>query len=343
MRIGLTYDLRSEYVALGYGEEETAEFDQQGTIDSIAAAIESLGHVVDRIGSARALIDRLARGDRWLLVFNIAEGLRGYGREAQVPAILDAFEIAYTFSEPLASSVTLHKSWCKESVAAAGVPTADYALIERVEDVDRVRLALPLLAKPVAEGTGKGVTPRSVIRALGDMRPVVAELLERYRQPVLLEAFLPGRELTVGVLGTGDAARALGTLEIVLRAGAEPDVYSYQNKEECETRIEYRHVTSSDPLVAESERIALAAWRALGCRDGGRVDLRCDGAGKPMFLEVNPLAGLHPSHSDLPMIATAVGLPYPELIRQIIDSAALRIAPEQSLADSVHADRIRAA
>jgi len=337
MRIGLTYDLRSEYLALGYGEEETAEFDQQGTIDSIATAIESLGHTVDRIGSARALIDRLARGDRWPLVFNIAEGLHGYGREAQVPAILEAFEIAHTFSEPLAAAVTLHKSWCKEIVAAAGVPTADYALIEHLDDVARVALALPLLAKPVAEGTGKGVTPRSVIRDPADLRPIVGELLERYRQPVLLETFLPGREFTVGVLGTGAAARALGTLEIVLREGAEADVYSYQNKEECESRVEYRHVTRADPLVVESERIALAAWRALGCRDGGRVDLRCDAHGAPMFLEVNPLAGLHPSHSDLPMIATAVGLPYPELLRQIIDSAATRISPQPSRADRTRA------
>ena len=93
MRIGLTYDLRSEYLAQGYSEEETAEFDQQGTIDSLAEAIESLGHSVDRIGSARALVNRLAKGDRWELVFNIAEGLYGYGREAQVPAILDVYGI----------------------------------------------------------------------------------------------------------------------------------------------------------------------------------------------------------------------------------------------------------
>src|SRR5262249_2611857 len=225
-----------------------------------------------------------------------------------------------------------HKSWCKHIVAAAGVPTADWTLIEQIDDVDRITLALPLLAKPVAEGTGKGVTPRSVIRDRADLRAVVVDLLERYRQPVLLEAFLPGREFTVGLLGTGDSTRALGTLEIVLREGAEADVYSYQNKEECESRIEYRHVTCADPLVAESERIAIAAWRVLGCRDGGRIDLRCDAVGKPMFLEVNPLAGLHPSHSDLPMIATAVGLPYAELIRQIIDSAATRIVPERNRA-----------
>lgn len=325
MKIGFTYDLRADYLAQGYGEEETAEFDQPGTIDAIAGAIESLGHTVDRIGAARALVQRLAKGDRWDLVFNIAEGLSGFGREAQVPAILDVYRIPYTFAEPLAAAVTLHKSWCKDVVRAAGVPTADAALIESLDDLERVRLPLPLLAKPVAEGTGKGVTPRSVVRASGDLADVVGALLARYRQPVLLERFLPGREFTVGVLGTGVSARALGTLEIVLKGDAEPDVYSYVNKEECESFVEYRPVSNADAVVAEAERIAVHAWRVLGCRDGGRVDLRCDEAGRPLFLEVNPLAGLHPSHSDLPMIATSVGMPYVELVRAILDSAAARI------------------
>lgn len=332
MRIGLTFDLRAEYLAQGYTEEDTAEFDQPGTIDAIASAIESLGHSVDRIGSARALAGRLARGDRWDLVFNIAEGLHGLGREAQVPAMLDVFDIPYTFAEPLAAAVTLHKSWCKDIVRAAGIPTADFALIESKADLDRMSLPLPLLAKPVAEGTGKGVTPRSVVRTAEDLPDVVGELLAKYRQPVLLETFLPGREFTVGVIGTDEHARALGTLEIVLREHAEADVYSYVNKEDCETLVEYRPVTRSEPLVVESERIALAAWRLLGCRDGGRVDLRCDASGNPMFLEINPLAGLHPTHSDLPMIATAVGMPYVELIGAIIASAVERVPARRTRA-----------
>ncbi|HET6472710.1 MAG TPA: hypothetical protein VFG38_12775 [Pseudomonadales bacterium] len=325
MRVGLTYDLRAEYLALGYGDEETAEFDQPGTIDALAGAIESIGHGVDRIGSARSLIGRLAKGDRWDLVFNICEGLSGYGREAQVPAILDVYGIAYTFADPLAASLCLHKGWTKMIVRTAGVPTADFAIIEAPGDVARVGLPFPMLAKPIAEGTGKGVTPKSVVRSHDDLVGVANELLDRYRQPVLVETFLPGREFTVGIVGTGAAARAIGSIEIVLKSGAEPDVYSYVNKEECETLVDYRHVSSNDPLVARSERIALDAWIALGCRDGGRVDIRCDANGNPMFLEVNPLAGLHPTHSDLPMIATAIGMPYVELIRAIVDSAATRI------------------
>ena len=129
MHVGLTYDLRSEYLAAGYGEEATAEFDREETIDCIANAIEANGHTTDRIGSARRLIERLARGDRWDLVFNIAEGMHGLGREAQVPAILDVHRIAYTFADPLVASVALHKGWTKAVVRAAGVPTPDYAVV----------------------------------------------------------------------------------------------------------------------------------------------------------------------------------------------------------------------
>jgi len=325
MLIGLTYDLRAEYLAAGYSDEETAEFDQQSTIDALADALESLGHRVDRIGSARALVSRLAGGERWELVFNVAEGLAGFGREAQVPAILDVYGIAYTFAEPLAAAVCLHKGWSKLVVAAAGVPTAAFALLSDAAEAAQIRLPYPLLAKPVAEGTGKGVTPKSIVANPAELAAVAGELLDRYRQPVLVEAFLPGREFTVGILGTDRSAQAIGSVEIVLKRDAEANVYSYVNKEQCETLVEYRHVTRADPVVARAERIALDAWNALGCRDGGRVDIRCDQHGQPMFLEVNPLAGLHPTHSDLPMIATAIGMPYSELIGRIVTSAARRI------------------
>jgi D-alanine-D-alanine ligase len=143
---------------------------------------------------------------------------------------------------------------------------------------------------------------------------------------VLVESFLPGREFTVGLLGSGSETQVLGTLEIVLLEGAEAEVYSYVNKERCEELVEYRLVRAvDDEEVHRAEQIALAAWRALDCRDGGRVDLRSDETGQPQFMEVNPLAGLHPLHSDLPMLATAVGLPYVDLIRRIVESASRRV------------------
>ena len=326
MKIGLTYDLRSEYLAMGYSELETAEFDRDDTIDAIETTLHELGYETERIGHARQLARLLTEGKRWDLVFNIAEGLNGIGREAQVPALLDLFEIPYTFSDPLVMSLTLHKGMTKRVLRDAGVPTCDFMVAESVADVDDVDFDPPYFVKPVAEGTGKGITPASIVPGRDSLPGAVKELLGAFKQPVLIESFLPGREFTVGIVGTGSHARAIGTIEVVLLSNAESEVYSYVNKEKCEELVEYRLVLAQeDPVVRETEQIALEAWRILGCRDAGRIDLRCDAAGRPQFIEVNPLAGIHPEHSDLPIICTKKGISYKELIGEIVQSAALRI------------------
>lgn len=328
MRIGLTYDLRTEYLAAGYGAEETAEFDRPETIAALEQALHGLGHETDRIGHVKQLVDRLARGDRWDLVFNIAEGLHGAGREAQVPALLDAYEIAYTFSDPLVMALTLDKAWTKSIVREAGVPTPNFALVRDLADVAGVQLRYPLFAKPVAEGTGKGISPASKITSRKELAAVCEELLATFRQPVLVEEFLPGREFTVAIVGTGAAAEVLGTMEIVLRPSAEPEIYSYVNKDRYEEFVEYYlRDSQQDEQVRRAEAHALVAWRALRCRDAGRIDIRCDAAGEPQFMEVNPLAGLNPVHSDLPIICTKAGIDYQTLIGQIVASAARRVGP----------------
>lgn len=325
MHLGITFDLRSEYLAEGFSELETAEFDSVETIDALASALTTLGHQVDRIGHARRLVARLGAGDRWDGVFNICEGLYGLGRESQVPAILDAFQVPYTFSDPLVMALSLHKGYTKTILQKAGIPTPTFFVANGVEDWNEGTVRYPAFIKPVGEGTGKGVSARSRVENESQWKEVASQLFEDHRQPILVEEFLPGREFTVGILGTGQDARILGTLEILLKPHAEPDVYSYQNKEQCEEFVEYRLVSpDNDTEVREAERIALEAWVTLGCYDGGRVDLRSDSKGCPQFLEVNPLAGLHPTHSDLPMLATAIGMDYVTLIGQILESARSR-------------------
>jgi D-alanine-D-alanine ligase len=326
MTIGLTYDLRSEYLAEGFSEEETAEFDRDDTVTAIETTIRSLGYQTERIGHGRQLAAALAAGRRWDLVFNIAEGLHGIGREAQVPALLDMYRIPYTFSDPLVMSLTLHKGMTKRVIRDAGVPTSDFHVAETPEDAHAVDFEGPYFVKPVAEGTGKGVTPESIVRRKTDLEIQCRRLIDTFHQPVIIEPYLPGREFTAGIVGTGANARVLGTIEVHLLDTAEQGVYSYVNKEECESRVLYRLVRPvDDPVVAEAEAVALAAWRALGCRDAGRLDLRCDAGGQPLFIEVNPLAGIHPEHSDLPIICNHLGIPYRDLIGWIIASAATRV------------------
>lgn len=323
MIVGMTYDLRADYLALGMGEEETAEFDRGETIDQLEAALVALGHTPVRIGNVRALVAALARGERWDVVFNICEGVRGFGREAQVPCLLEAYDIPCTFADPLAATLTLHKGMAKRVLRDAGVPTTPFALVAHPDDVDAVDLPFPLFCKPVAEGTAKGIHPRSRVLDRAALRAVCDELLARYRQPVLVEPFLPGREFTTAIVGEGEGAEVIGTMEVILLSGrAEAHAYTYLNKEESEERCDF---PLADPdSAAEAARVALAAWRALGCRDAGRVDLRADADGRLMVLEANPLPGMHAEHSDLPMICTKVGVPYVELVRRIVDAAAAR-------------------
>ena len=327
MRIGFTYDLKADYLALGFSEHAVAEFDTEVTIDAISGALESLGHEVVRIGHVKALAARLVAGERWDLVFNIAEGVAGFGRESQVPALLEAYAIPYTFSDPLVCALTLHKGMAKQVARGHGVPTPDFALVTTPAEAAAVALPFPLFVKPVAEGTSKGVTARSLVTSRAALIEVCAELAAQYREPVLVEEFLSGREFTVGILGTGPDARALATLEVVLRAGADAAVYSYRNKAQWRELVDYQ-LLEPGALRRDVEQVALATWECLGCRDAGRVDVRLDAAGRPQMLEVNPLAGLTPEHSDLPIMAALVGLDFETLIGEILRCTTTRLAAE---------------
>lgn len=323
MRVGLTYDLRKDYEGEELDEELIAEFDSPETIDALETAIRLMGHETDRIGSAGRLMSRIVGGDCWDIVFNIAEGLHGYAREALIPAILESRGVACVFSDPMALSLALHKGMSKRIARDLGLPTPDFAIIESVEDVESVNLPYPLFAKPVAEGTSKGVNAASRITTKDALAEACSSLLARFRQPVIVETYLPGREFTVGILGAGANAATVGALEIILNDGAEKEIYTFVNKEECEKRVTYR--LAHDPLAVSAGNLALAVWRGLGLRDAGRVDVRVDAYGIPNFVEVNPLPGLHPFHSDLPIMCSQAGMPYQTLIETIMASAMERI------------------
>ncbi|HUU04892.1 MAG TPA: D-alanine--D-alanine ligase [Patescibacteria group bacterium] len=325
MTIGLTYDLRQDYLDAGYSEEQTAEFDSPDTIAAIEKALIVMGHESRRIGNVKSLVLRLAAGERWELVFNICEGMFGLGREAQVPALLDAYQIPYTFSGPLVLALTLDKALTKRVVRSLGVATPDFAVVAAKEDIDAVDLAFPLFAKPLAEGTGLGINARSKIDSRRQLTAICCELLEKFKQPVLVETYLPGREFTVGIVGSGNAAEVVGVMEVFLRAEAEANAYSYVNKENFQELVQYS--LAPEDAAGPCRDVALRTWRGLGCLDAGRVDLKMDGNGAVNFIEVNPLAGLHPEHSDLPIICSLVGIPFQTLMERIMASAGRRARP----------------
>lgn len=322
MKIGITYDLREDYIAMGYGPEETAEFDKIDTIEGIEAALQALGYKTERIGHLFDLVKQLGSGKRWDLVFNIAEGLKGYGRESAIPCLLEAYDIPYTFSDPLTLAVSLHKGMCKQLVQAEQIPTAPFRIVNCIDEVERIDLPWPVFVKPVAEGTGKGISSASKITSMQALIAACRSLLHRFAQPVLVETFLPGREFTVGIVGTGKEARCIGVIEVTYRNGVDA-IYSYATKENYTELVDYGLLAES-PLKSAIDEVALQAWRILRCRDGGRVDIRLDADGKPMFLEVNPLAGLNPVTSDLPILCRLAGWSYERLIGSILESTLLR-------------------
>jgi len=319
--VGMTYDLRADHVAAGMDPEDAAEFDSEITIGEIEKALWGLGLRVERIGHAKALCRRLVAGDRWDLVFNVCEGLHGRSREAQVPALLELFGIPYVFSDPLTCAVTLDKAIAKQLVRAAGLNTPPFHVVRTAADLGALDLPLPVFAKPLQEGTGKGIGPASRIDDAAVLRGRVLALLERHRQPVLVERYLPGREFTTGVVGTGDLARVVGSMEIFINPGVGD--YGHQVKEDWKLHCHYEPLLPG-PLHDEVHALALGSYRALECRDGGRVDIRLDWDGRPAFIEVNPLPGLNPHHSDLPMLARMHGMDFSALLEAIVASALLR-------------------
>lgn len=323
MKIGLVFDLRTEYLAQGFSEEDVAEFDSESTIIAIENALHELGHDVERIGSGRTLCKLLVSGKRWDLIFNIAEGLHGRSREAQVPCILELFGISYTFSDPLTCAITLDKAVTKRIVSSIGIPTPDFVLVKNLQDINNVNLPFPLFAKPVAEGTGKGINRESLIESHKQLQNVCKLLLEKFKQAVLIEKYLAGREITVGILGTDENAYVIGSMEIQIKDKTTIGNYSFRAKEECEKLVNYTPMEYGT-LRKSAEKMALEAYKLLGCRDAGRVDIKFDENNEPHFLEINPLPGLHPTHSDLPMIATQEGMSYTELIGNIVNSAMKR-------------------
>src|SRR5262245_2120921 len=322
MHIALVYDLRDDYRALGFSEEELAEFDNVDTIDQLDGALRALGCEVDRVGRGQVLAARLAAGERFDLVFSIAEGVKGRSREAQVPALCELFDQPYLLSDPLTSAVCHDKAVAKRLVRDAGVPTP--AFMVATSDASELRSwsRFPAFVKPIAEGTGKGCESASVVHTPDELAAAAAKLLALYRQPVLVETYLPGREFTVRVVGNGQEARVLGVCEIVLKEDGEANVYSLHHKERCEELVIYQPAHDGEAWAAG--RQALAAYHALECRDAARIDFRSNAFGEPYFLEANPLAGLHPQHSDLPILATQNGVPYVELIGMILDAGLAR-------------------
>jgi D-alanine-D-alanine ligase len=328
MRIGITYDLKQDVpLAADLPDDYQEEFDSPATVEAIASVLRGLGHRVEKLGDGRPLLERLL-ADPPDLVFNIAEGQGiGRSREARVPAVLEMLDIPYTGSDPLTLAVTLDKDCARRLVASEQVkiPMASiWHPRENLADLE-TRSSLPsaCIVKPAWEGSSKGIRTKCLVDTPADLRAAVQSLWRDHKQPVLVEEYIEGDELTVGVVGN-DRPQIIGVMRVLPKRQQARFIYSLEIKRDWQNLVRYECPARLPPSCTRAvEEAALKAYRVLGCRDVSRIDFRLRG-GVPYFLEVNPLPGLNPESSDLVILARLAGWSYEELIRTILHAALTR-------------------
>jgi len=313
IRVGFTYNVKRSQA----GDDE-AEWDPPETIIAIANALARQGHIVVHLEATPDLPRVLAEADVDL-IFNIAEGVEGRNREAQVPALCELLGIPYTGSDSATLAIALDKALGKKVLMQHDILTPKFQLMESARERLSADMKFPLIVKPNAEGSSKGIDAKNVVDTEEELRAAVKICVEKYRQPALVEEYIAGREFTVGLLGD-KRPRVLPPMEIKFKKQDNPrPVYDFGVKQEWEEHVYYECPAKLTEVEQKAmEKIARATFWALDCRDVARVDLRMDAEGRIYVLEVNPLPGLTPDYSDLVLIAKAIGMEYDQLIAEIM-------------------------
>ena len=336
MRVGIAFDLKADHAAPADAPDDLyEEFDNPVTVQSIADALRSAGLTVTELGNGKRLLAALLQSPPDF-VFNIAEGVGiSRNREARVPAVCEMLGIPYTGSDPLTLAVALDKEMTRRIVADTEVALPKgFVLAKPADSYDgdgselsatliENELSLPVIAKPVCEGSSKGIRNRCLIDSLEQFGPTVVELWSSYKQAVLVEEFIVGEEVTVGIVGN-DPPRVLGAMRVVPNKSTDRFVYSLEVKRNWEELVTYECPPKLPADVLNRiERSALEVYATVGCQDVARIDFRIRD-GVPFFIEINPLPGLNPISSDLILISKAMGVSHSELILRIFNAAVAR-------------------
>lgn len=329
----------------GMPEDQWDDLDSEKTIEALVQSIRSGGHHCEFLEGDFSLFDTV-RKYQPDICFNICEGHFGDAREAQVPAILEMLRIPYTGSRVLTLALALDKPMTKRVLTYHDLPTPAFQTFERVDESLSEEMTFPLFVKPSREGTGMGVSGRSIVHNEVELHERVGEILDRYKQAALVEQYVEGREVTVGVVGNlvGPVARRLPEddeaprvqaglrffppMEVNLQPFEDSDVvYSNRLKVALADQLDYLCPAPLDSeMVDELNWLTAAVFRVTGAYDVSRVDFRLDAHDewKPYILEINPLPGLSPGISDLVIEAAAEGVDHTFLVNMILDTALKR-------------------
>jgi len=322
-RVGLAFNLKKG-IQSGV-EDMEAEYDSIDTVMAIKNALESIGCQVELLEAAHSFLDKL-REAHVDIVFNIAEGLSGRGREAHIPAILNFLGIPFTGSDETTLCIALDKALTKRLLTSFRILTPKHQLMSHEGERIRHDLKFPLIVKPNAEGSSKGISNMAVVDDMEQLKHLLERNFQMYGQPMLIEEFIPGREFTVGVIGNGSEARVFTPMEIVYKEDQDGrNIYSFEVKKDYKRYVEYVCPPNLSPKLQEKLMdIASKVYRVLQCRDFARMDFRMSNDNKFYFIEINPLPGLAPGYSDYPMIAEFCGVDYNTVIKMILNSALKR-------------------
>lgn len=317
--VGLTYNLKKGIIS--EVEDIEAEYDQIDTIMAIKAALEKANCQVELMEADELFFKKIIE-TKVDIVFNIAEGTRGRGREAQVPAVLNFLNIPFTGSDETTLCIALDKALAKRILASFKVKTPKYQLIVDKNTRIMKNFKFPVIIKPNAEGSSKGISDLAIVDDMQQLKDTVKRMLHLYEQPILIEEYIQGREFTVGVIGDG---KVLSPMEISYKNAQKYNIYSYNVKKNCEVYIDYICPAELDKNL--EQKIVLTAkkiYQILQCRDFARIDFLLTDDGNLYFIEINPLPGLAPNYSDFPMLAGFNGVSYDELIIMVLNSALKR-------------------
>ncbi len=329
MRVALTYNLKKKDPLKP--ADYFSEYDSEETINSVITALKNKGHSVDAIDVEYPALFSYFKKNRVDMVFNIAEGTHGRFRESEVPAVLDYLNIPYTGSETFSLALALNKALTKKILRAENIPTPNFQLFVKGNEDLSADLAFPLIVKPNCEGSAKGINKTNVVNNKEELFRKIKECIDVYKQEALVEEFIEGKELTVGILENGKT-RVLPILEIDFSNCKKSGEYFYswkmkefQGNTELGLVPEFYCPARLDKDVEEKVKdVALRTHRAVGCLDISRTDIRLDKSNVPYVLEINPLPGLDPKESNFPIMAYAAGMAYDDLIEAILISASER-------------------
>ena len=329
MRIGIAYNLKGDapgFFPSSLAGDHDEEFASPGTVEAIRQVLAGEGHEVFLLGGDLGIIEKI-RQDKIEFVFNIAEGFAGRNREAHIPALLEMMRIPYSGSDPLGLAATLDKSFAKRIALSLSIPTPDFWVLQKENEIEKIPGRFPLFIKPLWQGSSKGIRRSSRVENRGELKGELTRLFKDYpEEPVLVEVYVPGREFTVGVLGNKTPA-VLGIMEVAFRDKTRKDFcYSIETKRNWREEVEYDTKPALDSRLEQGiSEAALGLFTALGLRDVARFDFRVNPEeGKFYFLETNPLPGLSPESGDLVILAQKKSWSFKQLILKIAQFALAR-------------------